>query len=170
MQAADDDGFDAFVQDTSARMMTAARLLTGSSQLTEDLVQEAYTRTYARWPQVRDGQPYAYARKVMLNRHLDWWRRPWRELPRSEVDTGSAPGDHAVQLASSDQVRRALAGLTRKERSVIVLRYFEDASEAEIAEALGIAPGTVKSTANRASGKMPSSGHFPLGGRGARDE
>ena len=57
-----------------------------------------------------------------------------------------------------------------KDRAVLVLRYFEDASEAEIAEALGIAPGTVKSTANRASGKMPSSGHFPLGGRGARDE
>ena len=143
-------------------MLTAARLLTGSSHLAEDLVQEAYARTYLRWAQLRDEQPYAYARRIMLNRYLDWWRRPRREFAVESFGERIVTEDQAEGVAVTQQLVRALGELTRRERTVLVLRYFEDASEREIAEALGIARGTVKSTANRALGKLRASGHFDL--------
>lgn len=158
-----EEEFTEFVEGASRRLLHAADLLTGDRARAEDLVQNALARTYARWSHVRAGNPEAYVRRAMLNGYLDWWRRlRWRELPLVEDAGGAAPelGDHAVDVARRDAVQRALAGLTRRERAVVVLRYWFDLSELQIAEELHIAPGTVKSTANRALHRLRQSDHL----------
>jgi RNA polymerase sigma-70 factor (sigma-E family) len=153
-----DEEFTRFVEGTANRLLHAADLLTGDRARAEDLVQNALARTYSHWSSVRRGHPEAYVRRAVLNGYLDWWRRVRpRELPLPDGDPGAASGDHAADVVRRDAVQRALAGLTRRERAVIVLRYWFDLSEAQIAEELHIAPGTVKSTASRALARLRES-------------
>lgn len=160
-----DEEFTLFVEGTSRSLLHAADLLTGDRARAEDLVQHALARTYSHWSRVRSGNPEAYVRRAMLNSYLDWWRRVRRrELPIAGNDTGPPLADHAVEVARRDAVQRALAMLTRRERAVVVLRYWFDLSETQIAEELNIAPGTVKSTANRALQRLRRSQHLlPIG-------
>lgn len=148
-----EDEFTAFVIGASGRLLRAADLLTGDRSRAEDLVQHALARAYVRWPAIRTGNPEAYVRRALLNHYLDWWRRVRpreRPLPDDLDRTGPTAADPAVGVAERDRVHRALAVLTRRERAVLVLRYWCDLSETQIAEELRMAPGTVKSTANRA--------------------
>lgn len=156
-----DDEFTDFVAAVSRRLLHAGDLLTGDRARAEDLVQHALARAYARWPSVRDGNPEAYVRRSMLNAYLDWWRRRrWRELPEAAAGAGPASEDPAVEVVRRDAVQRALACLTRRERAVVVLRYWFDLSEEQIAAELGIARGTVKSTNARALQRLRASEHL----------
>jgi len=164
-----DEDFTLFVQGASGRLLHAGDLLTGDRARAEDLVQNALARCYARWPRIRDGNPEAYARRTMLNSYLDWWRRRrWRETPLTDNISGPTLTDVAVDVARRDAVQRALAELTRRERAVIVLRYWFDLSEEQIATELRIAPGTVKSTASRALQRLRRCEHLIAGPAPAR--
>jgi len=138
------EGFAEFVHARQGALLRTAYLLTGHAQDAEDLVQTTLVKVVPQWRRIRDN-PEAYVRRTMVNANVSRWRRRrWREestdvLPEPLAD---AP-DHAELLA----VRSALAALAPRQRAVLVLRYYEGLSEAEIAATLGIAPGTVKSQA-----------------------
>lgn len=137
--------FDEFVRARHAALLRYGHLLTGDPHSAADLVQDALERTGLAWARVssRD-HPEAYVRAVMANRHVSVWRRLRRE--RLVADTPESPYADASAHAD-DAMWIALAGLARKQRAVLVLRYYEDLSEAEIARVLRCAPGTVKSQA-----------------------
>lgn len=119
----------------------------------EDLLQTALTRTFAAWGRVQD--PEAYTRRVLARLAVDRWRRQgWREVPVAALPEHAVVGDVEGGAARRDEVQRALGLLTPRERAVIVLRYWDDLSEVDIAAALGIVPGTVKSTAARALNRL----------------
>ena len=155
---AEPDDFAEFVNSSSRRLFRAASLLTGGDLATaDDLVAEALGRVYLAWPRIRSEDAFAYARRTVVNLHLDWRRRLRRRretltdaLP--DLAAGGADPGHAV--AQRDSVMRSLQRLTRRERAVVVLRFFLDLSEDAIAAELGIAVGTVKSTNARALAKL----------------
>jgi RNA polymerase sigma-70 factor (sigma-E family) len=150
-----DADFSSFVAARSGRLLHAGDLLTGSRARAEDLVQHAFAQAYLRWDSICDGNPEGYVRKVMLHAYVDWWRRV---RPREFLDAGAGRAaqvpDFAPEVARRAAVQQALQKLTKRERAVVVLRYWYDLTEQQIAEELGIAPGTVKSTAARALGKL----------------
>ena len=151
----DEEGFAEFATANARRLRHAARLLTGDDLRAEDLLQTALARTYLRWDRIRADDPMAYVRRVLYTAHADWWRRRWREeYPAAELPDVPAAGDHAAQTVERDRLRAALAGLSPRERAVVVLRFYEDLSERETAATLGIATGTVKSACSRALGKL----------------
>jgi RNA polymerase sigma-70 factor (sigma-E family) len=154
-----DSDFAEFVAASYRRLVHAADLLTGDASRAEDIVQHALVRAYLKWPAIRDGNPEAYTRKIVVNAYLDWWRRlRWRELPEQSADQAARPRvvlpDHAVDVVRRDAVQRALELLTRRERAVVVMRFWCDLSEAQIAAELGIARGTVKSTTSRTVARL----------------
>ena len=155
-QAADKD-FDEFAGAAWPRLRRSAYLLSGDYHLAEDLAQTALARTYAHWRRVRRDDALAYARRVLVNANIDRLRR------RRLLEVGD--GDHGTALAQApsppdersderDELVRMLRALTDRERRVIVLRHYFDLSEREVADELGIAPGTVKSTLSRALAKL----------------
>lgn len=154
MRQEHDAAFSAFVAARSRHLLQAAHLLTGDRHRAEDLLQTALTRAYLRWDRIVDEDPEGYVRRTMVNAHIDWWRRkPWREestevLPEVLVADAAASYDVRAVLLT------ALAQLSRRQRAVMVLRYFEDMSEADIARTLGCSAGTVKSAASRATAKL----------------
>ncbi|WP_163511344.1 SigE family RNA polymerase sigma factor [Fodinicola acaciae] len=146
--------FADFVGTAATRLLRTAELLTGDRHQAEDLVQAALEKAYLRWHRIRSDDPYGYVRRVLVNTHNDWWRRkPWRERATGELPE-EASADVSEEHAKRDAVFRALATLTPRERTVVVLRYYEDLSEEATATALGVAVGTVKSTAARAFAKL----------------
>lgn len=146
-------GFDQFVQQRTERLWRAAWLLTGDRHHAEDLLQTALVKTFARYEQMRDDDHYeAYVRKTIHRTFISWWRRSsWRsEFPSGEP-RGRPEGDAAqLDLELRVDVARAIAKLPRMQRSVMVLRYFDDMTAPQVAEALGITEGTVRSHSNRA--------------------
>ena len=127
-------------------MRRTAFLLVGDWHRAEDLTQEALTRIYVAWPRLRDKtQLGAYARTVLVRLVIDASRRS-RETPVGDVpDTAYVPASHDQR----DVILSALGSMPRRQRAVLVLRYWEDFSVAQTAEALGCAEGTVKSQAAR---------------------
>ena len=152
----DSDDFEAFFRARTPALLRTAYLLTGDRHLAEDLVQEALARTLRAWRRLRDGgHPEAYARRVMY--HLQVSR--WRQRRATEVLPGELPHlanarDDAGDAVERLVLRRALLALTAQQRAVIILRYFEDRSEAETAQILDCRVGTVKSHAFRALAKL----------------
>ena len=137
--------FTAFAQACQLRMLRAAYLICGDRHLAEDLVQAALVKVALRWRQVRDGQPEAYLRTILYRDAVSWWRRQRREIPVAEPP-GHAGRDDETEPAQLRVIfARALARLTPRQRAILVLRYFEDHTEARTAEVMGIAVGTVKS-------------------------
>ena len=151
--------FDRFVANSADRLLRAASLITWDVAEAEDLVQECLFRVARRWPRVRKmDHPTAYARTVLVHLTLDEGTRRTRR--RAELRHDGAAGfdehedDAAVSVlgrveASADLVH-ALGNLPPRQRITLVLRYFEDLSETEVAEAMGCSVGTVKSTTSRA--------------------
>jgi RNA polymerase sigma-70 factor (sigma-E family) len=157
----DDTDFDAFVVGSSGRLLRVAQLLTGDRGRAEDLVQDAYAKAYLRWDKIRADDPWGYVRRCLVNGYTDWWRRrPWREQPTERLPEPAGSPDHATGHADRDALLLAMSALTRRERAVVVLRFYQDLSEAQIADALDIAPGTVKSTNLRAMRKLRGSAHL----------
>jgi RNA polymerase sigma-70 factor (sigma-E family) len=154
----DADSFESFVRFRSAALLRAAYLLTGDQHLAEDLVQSALARTYRYWSRLHDdGNADAYTRKVMYRLQVSHWRRPrFGEsavacVPEPRVPTVS---DEADAVAVRLTLRRALQRLGQRQRAVLVLRFFEDQTEAQTAEVLGIAVGTVKSQTAKAVARL----------------
>ena len=152
-RAVADPDMDAEFAEWMAARQTAlvrtAYLLTGSQHAAEDLVQATLTRLYLSWDRISDRQHVdAYARRALLNEHRSTWRRSSR---RPEVLSDAVP-EAALAPAEYDgeAVWRFVQALPPRQRAVIVLRYYEDLSEAQIADLLGISAGTVKSQASRA--------------------
>ena len=146
------EGFAEFVTARSASLLRTAWLLTGDRGRAEDLVQDALARAWRAWPSVvaRD-RPEVYVRRVMVNVSISWWRRRWRaEVSTADVPDRAALVDLTAQADVREAVRAALATLPARQRAVVVLRYFEDLTEAQTAALLGCSVGTVKSQASRA--------------------
>ncbi len=148
------EGFAEFVAARSPALIATAWLLTGDHGRAEDLVQEALARTWPRWTRIRGDAPERYVRRTMVNLNISWWRRRWRGERPTEVLPQPALADVGEQADLRHVVRRALADLPPRQRAVVVLRYFEDWSEAQTAQALGCSPGTVKSQAARAVARL----------------
>ncbi len=153
-----EEAFDRFIGGAAASLLRTAFLLTWDERDAEDLVQECLIRVARRWPRVRSMEyPAAYARRVLVNLSLD--DAPRRQRRRSEL-AGSGlsaewrPDDASAQLLGAvdnqSQLLAALGALTTRQRAAVVLRYFEDLSEPEVAALLGCSVGTVKSTTSRA--------------------
>jgi RNA polymerase sigma-70 factor (sigma-E family) len=154
--------FEDFVVARGPALWRTAWLLTGDTHLAEDLVQTALSRAWPQFGRIeRDGGSFeAYVRRALVNVHLTWRRRRWwrneissatmRE-PQSVVDDGDS------QVLSRHDLLAALATLTAKQRTVVVLRYFEDLTESQIAESLGCSTGTVKTHHSRALAHLRAS-------------
>ena len=119
------DGFDDFVQSRSTGLLRIAYLLTGNRHSAEDLVQEVLEQMYVKWRRI-DGMPEAYARRALVNRAANRWRRRGRrpEAPLEGHDV-AAP-DHSEQIVVRDTVVEALRALPPRQRAAVVLRYLED--------------------------------------------
>ncbi len=144
--------FGDFVLARRPALLRFALALSGNPADAEDLVQSALTKTAVRWRSVRRETADAYVRKAIVRLHINRWRSP---LSRERV--GATPPDRAVpaeDLETRQVVWAALAQLPPRQRAVIVLRYYEDLSEADIAAVLGCSPGTVKSQASKAMARL----------------
>lgn len=144
-----DDDFRAFVEREWAPLVRTAYLLTGDRGHAEDLVQAALEKTHRKWARIsRMEAPVAYVRRTMVNTAISWRRRRRvSEVPLLVADGPAA--DPYGQVDQRQQVLAALRTLPPRMRAVLVLRYFEDLGEADIADALGCSVGTVKSQASR---------------------
>lgn len=146
-----DEEFDAFMTASWPSLFRAAVLMVGDHHLAEDLLQVTMTKVYKAWPRVSHVEyPRAYARTVMTNQAISWSRRRSSTERPVAVWPETATPSHEDQVAQTEQVRRLLQLLPPRQRAVVVLRYYEDMSEVEIASAMGISPGTVKSHAYHA--------------------
>ncbi|GAB3945389.1 SigE family RNA polymerase sigma factor [Kribbella albertanoniae] len=144
------EGFDAFVAARSGRLLRTAYLLTHDHALAEDLVQTALAKAWFAWNRIEGDNPEPYVRKIMVNTYASWWRRRWtHEIPSDELPESSAAGPEY-----QGDLWEALQRLPRRQRAVIVLRYYEDLTEAETARLLGTSVGTVKSQASKAVAKL----------------
>ena len=147
--------FDRFVADSTNGLLRTAYLIVGDLHEAEDLVQETLFKVARRWPKVsRMDYPAAYARRILVNLALR--ESPKRSRRRTELSE-TRPGDPvapAAPLDRNDELRAALAALPPRQRAVLVLRYFLDLPEAEVASALQCSLGTVKSTASRGLARL----------------
>ncbi|WP_234411110.1 SigE family RNA polymerase sigma factor [Nocardioides terrigena] len=150
MPRRDPAAFAEFVAARSAALHRSAYLMVGERQLAQDLLQEALTKTYVAWPTLRDpSRAEAYTRKVITTTAISWYRRKsWQERPSDaipEVSTEARADAMDDDVARREWVWTALQALPPRQRAAIVLRYYEDLTEAQTAAALGCAVGTVKS-------------------------
>jgi RNA polymerase sigma-70 factor (sigma-E family) len=141
--------FAEFVSARSPALLRTAYLLTGDWSLGEDLLQTTLAACWRRWDRLSD-TPEPYVRAAMLKTFLSWRRRRWNgEVPTGELPEG-AYADSTAAVDERDAVWTALLGLPKRQRAVVVLRYFDDLTEQETAKLLGVSVGTVKSQASRA--------------------
>lgn len=146
--AAREPDFRGFVTARSPALMRTAFLLTGDWQRGEDLLQTAFLHCFRRWDRIEDHE--AYVRRTLVRTYAGWRRRRWiGETPTNPLpDRPQCPEQlGAVDLRTD--LLRLLGELRPRQRAVVVLRYYEDMAESEVAEVLGISPGTVKSQAAR---------------------
>jgi RNA polymerase sigma-70 factor (sigma-E family) len=149
-----EESFRVFVGTRLPALKRSAWLLVGDVHLAEDLVQTALTKAAMRWERiVARGDPEAYVRRILYTEHVSWWRRRrFTEVPGDGIaDRSAAPPDDVPTRVT---LQRALAKLTPKQRAVLVLRYYEDLSETQTAELLGVSVGTVKSQTRHALGRL----------------
>jgi len=144
-------------------MLTMAMLLTGHNRAdAEDLLQIVLERAFRRWPRIcRTGDPAPYVRQMLVNASVDRWRwlrrrpeEPFGSDDRSPVAAGLSRPDQSAAIADQDLLWRALSQLPAGQRAVLVLRYYEDLTEAETAAVLGCTVGSVKAQASRALAKL----------------
>jgi RNA polymerase sigma-70 factor (sigma-E family) len=145
-----DTEFTDFVAEHGGKLLRTACLVTGEPHLGEDLLQTALAKAYGSWDKVsRADHPVAYVRRLMINAHLSWVRRltNTEQVIETLPDVGTA--DHQSTHADSDELRRALLGLSLRVRTAVVLRFFEDLSEADTAELMGCSRSTVNNHVTR---------------------
>ena len=136
--------FHEFVVHRSLALSRTAYLLAGDHQFAEDLLQSALARTNRHWRRIRGGDPEAYVRRVMYHQQVSWWRRRRLAERLESATTDRAGDDHSETVARRLSLAAALRQLTPRQRAVVVLRFYEDLTEAQVAEVLGCSVGTVK--------------------------
>jgi RNA polymerase sigma-70 factor (sigma-E family) len=136
--------FDEFTAARLPTMLRFATALTGDPDLAKDLVQEVLIRVSERWPEI--GSPEAYARKMIVNEYLSWRRRSWRLIPwgAASYDPGGASPDPADGYVERQALLAEMAKLSRRQRTALVLRYYEGFSDTEISQVMGCTPSTVR--------------------------
>jgi RNA polymerase sigma-70 factor (sigma-E family) len=144
--------FEEFAASRLSAVLAFAAVLTGQRATAEDIAQEVLIRACARWDTIGGlDQPEFYVRKMVLNEFLSWRRRSWRLIPAGDAAAAAqSTSDRADQYAERSALLAEISKLPRRQRAVIVLRYYEDRSDAEIAELLGCRPATVRAYASRA--------------------
>lgn len=145
--------FDSFVRARTTSFLRLGYLLTGDQHLAEDLVQSALARTLIAWPRLHTSAE-AYTRTTMYHLQVSWWRRPKVAESLSGNMPDSTAADNTADAAFRLTLQQALLRLTPRQRAVLVLRYFEDRSEAEAAAVLNCSIGTVKSQTARALARL----------------
>ncbi|RDI34892.1 SigE family RNA polymerase sigma factor [Lentzea flaviverrucosa] len=147
------EGFEEFVAVASPRLLRTAFLLTRDIGHAEDLLQTALAKAWRAWNRV-DGDPEPYVRRIIVTSHATWWRRRWRgEEPTGELP--ERPGESPQEaVGEREWLWQALGRLPRRQRAVLVLRFYEDLTEAQVAGLLGCSVGTVKSQASKALAKL----------------
>lgn len=145
--------FESFVEAELGSLLRFAAVLTGSRELAEDVLQDVLIRANARWETIGPMlHRRAYVRRMIVNEYLSWRRRSWRSVPAGtaeEVSDGQTP-DIGAAVVQRHALLAALARLPRRQRAVIVLRYYEGLSDSEVARVLGCRPATVRGYVARA--------------------
>ncbi|PZG89404.1 SigE family RNA polymerase sigma factor [Streptomyces sp. NTH33] len=151
--------FAAYVRARQPVLLRTARSLTANQSDAEDLLQTALAKTYTAWERIEDHRALdGYVRRALLNTRTSQWRKrkvdefACEELP--EPDPVACAPDPAEQQVLRDAMWRAIMKLPVRQRAMVVLRYYEDLSEVQTAEVLGVSVGTVKSAVSRALGKL----------------
>src|SRR3954469_4888645 len=153
------EAFRGYVAARSPALLRTAYLLTGNRADAEDLLQTALAKTYLAWDRIREREALdGYVRRVMVNTQTSRWRRKKvDEYTTDVVPERRAERDATEDVVLHDALWNALATLPKRQRAMVVLRYYEDLSEAETADVLGVSVGTVKSTTSRALLKLRDS-------------
>jgi RNA polymerase sigma-70 factor (sigma-E family) len=146
--------FEEFCREQLSGLVRFAAALTGDTVLAQDLVQDALIRIWPRWPKVsRLDRPDLYLRKIVVNGHLSWRRRWYQRSVRPSPDLAEAGhpvlADPAARIADAGQLADLLGTLNGRQRAAIVLRFFEDRDDSEIAQVLGCEQATVRSCVSR---------------------
>ncbi len=149
-----DAEFTAFVEESTPRLVRLGVGLTGSGEAARELVQASLVKTYVAWPRIRHDQAYAYTRRIMANERVDAWRSTRKEAVSGELP--ERPSSPTTRTEDHDQLVRLLGTLPARQRAVVVLRFYDDLSEAQVAEVLGISVGAVKSAASRGLASLRS--------------
>ncbi|MFJ9177715.1 SigE family RNA polymerase sigma factor [Streptomyces sp. NPDC102360] len=147
--------FREFVAERSSVLLKTAVLLSGGDRHAgEDLLQSVLIKVAGRWDRIED--PEAYVRQALYRQQISRWRLKWpkREVSYGRVPDGAAAGDGTADAELRVVLRAALSRLTARQRTVLVLRYFEDLPEGDVARELGVSVGTVRSTTHRALAKL----------------
>lgn len=154
----DTDDFVSYVTNHAYQLKKIAFLYTGDPDEAEDLLQTALARLYLAWPRVaRQGDPTGYARKVLLTTHISLRRRRWhREYPTAVLPDQADAFDGIGRSDDMAVLRAALRQLSPRQRAVVILRYYVDMSERDVARTLGCSAGTVKTLASRGLAKLNS--------------
>ncbi len=156
MSVGDRVAFGEYVRVRSHALLRSAQALTGNRADAEDLVQATLVKAYQSWDRIDDAAALdTYVRRVMVNTHISGWRRRRvDEYPTDEIPDAPSAGDATRDSDLRDVVQRALDRLPRQMRAAVMLRFYDDMTEPEVAAALGVTVGTVKSTVARAVAKL----------------
>lgn len=155
MNSAEHDEFRAFVEGRSPAYLRTAYLLTGDWGHAEDLLQTSLAKVYRAWGRVHERSNLdAYVRKVMVNTYSGWWQRAWRGERPTESLPETPTTDSYDAIDQRDRLRRALTALPTKQRAAVVLRHYDDHSEADVARILSCSVGTVKSQTARGLARL----------------
>jgi RNA polymerase sigma-70 factor (sigma-E family) len=165
---AEPESFDAFVQGRGWALLRFAYVLSGDAHLAEDLVQEVLARVHRRWNKITAmHHTEAYVRTAIVRQFLSWRRRRAAgEAILAEVPEPAGLAEPQQQVLARDQMWRLMSGLPRAQRAVLVLRFYCDLPDHEIAALLGCGESTVRSQASRALARMRDL----LGGRGVHED
>ena len=150
-RATRDEEFSAYMAARQTALLRTAYLLCGDHATAEDLVQSAFAKLYLAWDRVESRTSLdGYVRRILVNENNSLWRRAFKRVEHSSDDLPDAGETDTYDDGTPGQLWGFVQTLPRRQRAVVVLRYYEQLSEAEIAEALGVSVGTVKSQASRA--------------------
>ncbi|MBO3749611.1 SigE family RNA polymerase sigma factor [Streptosporangiaceae bacterium NEAU-GS5] len=147
-----DGEFTDFVRRRGDHHLRTAVLLTGDWHAAEDLLQSSLAKLYRAWPRLDSGHdPDAYLRRILVNTQRSWWRARWRrEIPRADMSAGDAgEGDGGEERAVAAAVRDVLRRLPLRQRTALVLRFYEDLPETQVADLMGCSVGAVKTHTHR---------------------
>jgi len=160
---AKDEEFAAYMTARQPALLRTAYLVTGDAHTAEDVVQTALAKLYLAWDKVQQRDSLdAYVRRIIVNECNSLFRRAWKRRERSSDQVPDIPVTDVPDDGLAAELWTVVSTLPPRQRAVIVLRYYEELSEAEIAATLGISPGTVKSQASRALATLRSGGALTL--------